>query len=166
MAESPSAQYPAWDQQGSDQRKFCRAAAAWPSPGRAARSGKLLLRWAELRRPPAPPCHLRALCSCYRRRMRISLVPLVVLASTVAWACARKGTVGPGAGDVESFLRRANDTMYRLGVEQNQASWVEQNFITSDTEALAARANQRYIDAVTRLAKEAVRFDGLKVSPE
>jgi len=98
--------------------------------------------------------------------MRISLVPLVVLASTVAWACARKGTVGPGAGDVESFLRRANDTMYRLGVEQNQASWVEQNFITSDTEALAARANQRYIDAVTRLAKEAVRFDGLKVSPE
>jgi len=29
----------------------------------------------------------------------------------------------------------------RLGVEQNQAGWVQQNFITDDTETLAARVN-------------------------
>ena len=42
--------------------------------------------------------------------------------------------------------------MLKLGIEASQAGWVQQNFITDDTEALGARSNQRYIDAIARAA--------------
>ena len=51
--------------------------------------------------------------------------------------------------------------MLKLGVEAGQGGWVQQNFITDDTDALAARANQRYIDAIARFVKDATRFDKL-----
>jgi peptidyl-dipeptidase A len=56
--------------------------------------------------------------------------------------------------------------MLRLGIQQNRAGWVQQNFITDDTEALAARVNQEYIDAVARFAKEAGRYDEVDVPPD
>jgi len=43
--------------------------------------------------------------------------------------------------------------------ESSRAQWVQSNFITDDTEALAALANQRTIDYGVSLAKEAKRFD-------
>src|SRR5437763_5935490 len=67
------------------------------------------------------------------------------------------------AADAKKFLDEVNDTMLRLGVEQNQAGWVQQNFITDDTEALSARANQRFIDTVARFAKQATRYDHVEV---
>jgi peptidyl-dipeptidase A len=43
---------------------------------------------------------------------------------------------------------------------------VYSTYITQDTEALNARANQAYIDAVARFAKDAKRFDGVEVSTD
>ena len=51
--------------------------------------------------------------------------------------------------------------MLALGIDLNQAGWVQQNFITVDTEAINARSNKAFIEAVARFAKEATRFDGL-----
>ena len=56
--------------------------------------------------------------------------------------------------------------MLRLGVEQGRAGWIQQTFITDDTEALSALANRRFIDAVARLAKEATAFDNVTVPAE
>ena len=87
----------------------------------------------------------------------------VVVAATIA-ACAQNQTpAAPTPGDAKQFLDTVNDTMKRLEIEQNQAGWVQQNFITDDTEALAARVNQRVIDAIARFAKESVRFDKVDV---
>ena len=63
------------------------------------------------------------------------------------------------AADAKTFLDTVNDTMKRLGIEQSRAGWVQQTFITDDTEALSARANQLAIDAAARFAKDAVKFD-------
>src|SRR5262249_6831426 len=49
---------------------------------------------------------------------------------------------------------------------EGRAGWVQQTYITDDTEALAARANQEYIDATARFAKESPRFDRAEASPE
>ena len=49
--------------------------------------------------------------------------------------------------------------MHVLEVQRNRASWVQQNFITEDTQALNARANQEYIDAIARLAKESTNYN-------
>jgi peptidyl-dipeptidase A len=79
-----------------------------------------------------------------------------------AEACARR-TAGPTAEEAKAFLDQVNGTMLRLGTEQGQAGWVYSTYITQDTEALNARANQMYIEAVARFAKEAARFDGVEV---
>jgi peptidyl-dipeptidase A len=72
----------------------------------------------------------------------------------------------PTVQDATKFIEDAEHRLLVLGNEAQQASWVQENFITSDTEALAARANQRATDEQVRLAKESKRFDGLTLPPE
>ncbi len=81
-------------------------------------------------------------------------------------SCAGSSGAPPSAADAKTFLDTVNDTMKRLGVEQSRAGWVQQTFITDDTEALSARANQLAIDAAARFAKDAVKFDKVEVPTE
>ena len=50
-----------------------------------------------------------------------------------------------------------------ISVEAAQADWVYNNFITSDTQSLAAEADERAINASVRYAKGATRFDHIKL---
>src|SRR5207244_13334473 len=50
-----------------------------------------------------------------------------------------------------------------LGVKSNRAHWVKSNFITDDTESIAADANEKSIAAVTELAEASRKFDGLNL---
>src|SRR5262249_12438362 len=68
--------------------------------------------------------------------------------------------------EAEAFMKKAEDQLQDLGVRVNRATWVQENFITDDTEALAAQALEKNIAAVTELALAARRFDGLKMPPE
>ncbi len=52
------------------------------------------------------------------------------------------------------------------GSTSSAPSWVQSNFITDDTEALSALANERMIAGTMRLAAEATRFDGLALPPD
>ena len=47
----------------------------------------------------------------------------------------------PKAADVKAFLDTVNGTMQRLAIEQYRTGWVQQTFITPDTDALSARAS-------------------------
>src|ERR1700716_3496255 len=92
---------------------------------------------------------------------------IIVAAACVALSgCADSGGAPPSAADAKAFLDNVNETMKTLGIEQGRAGWVQQNFITDDTEAIAARANQVGIDAGARFAKEAVKFDTANVSDD
>jgi peptidyl-dipeptidase A len=85
-------------------------------------------------------------------------------------ACAaQEASRSPDAASAEAaraFLTRVNDAMLRLGTELNQAQWVAATYITPDTEALSARANQAYIDAIARYAKEASTFDRVELAAD
>jgi len=72
----------------------------------------------------------------------------------------------PSVQDARDFLATAEQRLLVLANEAQQASWVEENFITVDSESLAARANQRATDEQVRLAKESRRFDSVKLPPE
>ncbi|MBI3941293.1 MAG: M2 family metallopeptidase [Acidobacteria bacterium] len=61
------------------------------------------------------------------------------------------------------FIDHANQVMLKLGTEQQQARWASETYITDDTQAISARANQAYIDAIAGLAKESARFDRVDV---
>jgi peptidyl-dipeptidase A len=72
----------------------------------------------------------------------------------------------PTLAEAEAFMKKAEDQLQDLGVRASRASWVQENFITDDTEILSAQAQERFTAVVTRLALDARRFDGLKMRPE
>ena len=70
-------------------------------------------------------------------------------------ACSSSTPAQPSADDARAFLKEANDTLLRLGNEASQAGWVQNTFITVDTEAINARASEAFMTAVTDFAKRA-----------
>jgi len=70
------------------------------------------------------------------------------------------------ADEARTFLGRVDDTMTRLWIAQNQAGWIAQTYITSDSEAIDARVNQELMETVARFAKESTRFDAVDVTPD
>lgn len=72
----------------------------------------------------------------------------------------------PSAEEARKFLDDAEARLLALSDETNQAQWVQSNFITQDTEALSARANERMIKAAVEFSKQAARFDGVALPEE
>lgn len=71
------------------------------------------------------------------------------------------GQPKPSIAEARVFLDDAEKRLLQLSNEAGQASWVQSNFITDDTEALAALANERVIALAVELAKKATRFDSV-----
>ena len=90
---------------------------------------------------------------------------IVVLSLAMFPGCSSPAPA-PTPEEARQFLDEVNATMLRLGIEQGQAGWVAETYITEDTEALNARATQTYIDAVAKYAKAATRFDNVPVPPD
>lgn len=86
---------------------------------------------------------------------RTFLVALLMAAAS----CRR----GPTVEEARQFLDRAEADLLELANEASRASWVQSTYITLDTEALAAKANERFISAAVRYAKEAVKFEKLNL---
>jgi peptidyl-dipeptidase A len=68
--------------------------------------------------------------------------------------------------EAAEFVQNAEVKLNNLTINASRAAWVQANFITDDTEQLAAQANEAYLGAATALAKKAVRYDKLSLSPE
>jgi peptidyl-dipeptidase A len=88
--------------------------------------------------------------------MKRLLITIAVLAAVVA---CRGSSASAGDQNPAAFLKDANDKVLRLGNEAQQAAWVQQTFITPDTEAIAARATEAFMTTVTDFAKRASRYD-------
>jgi peptidyl-dipeptidase A len=76
-------------------------------------------------------------------------------------------TGGPGkpptVEEARAFLESAEKRLLSLSVDASRASWVQSTYITEDTEILAAQSNEKLISATVELAKQAARFNGLKL---
>jgi len=68
--------------------------------------------------------------------------------------------------EAEEFMKNAEARLAELGTKVNQAGWVHENFITEDTEALSADANDELTAVTTELVEQGKRFDGLQMPPE
>ncbi len=75
-----------------------------------------------------------------------------------------KGTAT--VADAQAFMKKAEDQLLDLNVRASRAGWVQENFITDDTETMSAQANEKLTAVVTQLALDARRFDGVKLPPE
>jgi peptidyl-dipeptidase A len=100
-------------------------------------------------------------CRLYKPR-GLWLLAVLLLAS-----CARNPTVSKsGDADAQKFLEEAEKRVLDVGIRESRASWVQSNFITFDTEAIAAAAKEETIKTVKDLAEEARRFDGQQLPPD
>jgi peptidyl-dipeptidase A len=67
----------------------------------------------------------------------------------------------PTADDAGRFVAHAEARLAELNVEQQRAEWVAENFITHDTQLIAAQASEKQINAAVDLAMKAARFDAV-----
>jgi peptidyl-dipeptidase A len=97
-------------------------------------------------------------------RRLLSLLP-VAIACTAAASCSNRVSSAASAtpADAKTFLDTANETTLKVGIEASRAGWVQQTYITDDTEALSARASQLANEAGARFAKEATKYDKVEV---
>ena len=91
-----------------------------------------------------------------------SLVGALALSVAIDAQSPPKGT---SSADAKAFLAQVDRDLDRLGLAANRAGWIQATFITHDTEALAAQANEAYVGATTRFAKDAARFQKAQVTP-
>ena len=85
---------------------------------------------------------------------------LIVVVMSLAAALSAQNAPAPAApADAQAFVAAAEQQLYDLSVKAGRAQWVQSNFITDDTEALAADANERLIGATTELATRAKDYE-------
>ncbi|WP_437972490.1 M2 family metallopeptidase [Sorangium sp. So ce260] len=72
----------------------------------------------------------------------------------------------PTVAEAQAFLAGVDRELRRLRLQGARASWVNQTFITDDTDALSAAADEASMEYLNRTMKAARRFDGLALPPE
>jgi peptidyl-dipeptidase A len=72
----------------------------------------------------------------------------------------------PTPADAQQFIESAEQRLFDLSIKASRSAWVQENFITVDTEQIAADAAEQLNTAATQYAKEAHRFDKVALSPE
>ena len=101
------------------------------------------------------------------RILLIVVVGSVAMAQTTSKKAMTSGNKGaPTLAEAEAFMKKAEAQIDDLTVRASRAQWVQENFITDDTETMAAQAQERLTALVTQLALDARRFDKLKKPPE
>ncbi len=78
-------------------------------------------------------------------------------------APATKKLAAPTVAEAEKFVADAEALLTRLDINSARNGWVYQNFITDDTEAAVAQADEQRLSAAGELALKARRFKGLKL---
>lgn len=93
-----------------------------------------------------------------------SRYPVSVIRSlTLGLAAALTLTAADPADEARRFIDRAEQQLLTLSIESGRADWVKSTYITDDTEALAARADERAINAGVEFAKGAAKFRDAKL---
>jgi peptidyl-dipeptidase A len=72
----------------------------------------------------------------------------------------------PTVDEARRFFGDVDKDLHRLWVARDRAAWVSENFITDDTEQLAADGEEATAAYVARAIHASRRFDGLELPPE
>jgi peptidyl-dipeptidase A len=109
---------------------------------------------------------LGAACASIAIGAALALAGAVLPARAAATPAPAPAAGKPTVEEARAFIEAAEKRMLDLGNRQNRATWVQSNFITDDTERMAAEANDATIAATTELAVASRRFEGLALPPD
>jgi peptidyl-dipeptidase A len=76
---------------------------------------------------------------------------------------AARSQARPTVEDARKFVDEANRRLLELSIDAGRAAWVQATYITEDTEILSAQAGEKLTAETVRLAKEAAKFNGVKL---
>jgi peptidyl-dipeptidase A len=65
--------------------------------------------------------------------------------------------------EARKFIQDAERKLLELNIDSGRADWIKDTYIIDDTEDIAAKIDERAINAQVDYAKESTRFDGLKL---
>ena len=97
-----------------------------------------------------------------RRRISISLTAVLVSAAGLTLIGASK-KVTPK--DAEKFIEQVEAGLQDLTVDASRGDWVKATYITDDTEILAAKLDERQINATVKFAKQSTEYSRIALSP-
>jgi len=86
-----------------------------------------------------------------------------VLALSLGLSAGGEPAGVPTAAGAAAFVAKAEADLAKEAEYQSRAAWVQATYITEDTGWLAAKANAEGTDMSVRYAKEAARYDNVKV---
>ncbi|HVO61163.1 MAG TPA: M2 family metallopeptidase [Terriglobales bacterium] len=92
-----------------------------------------------------------------------SLLPLFLSIAVLAQTSSKKQS---STTDIQKFLDAAETRLNDLTVKGNRAGWVQETYITDDTEAISAAANENLLAAISELAAQAKQFEDRPMSAE
>jgi peptidyl-dipeptidase A len=97
--------------------------------------------------------------------MRLAaLVPIAAaVAALLLNGVSRGASAEPTPAEARDFVAKAEAELAADNEYLNRALWVQETYINSDTNWLAAKANAAITDRAVGYAKQAVRFDHVKV---
>jgi peptidyl-dipeptidase A len=96
----------------------------------------------------------------------MKMILLVLFCFAFAVVLSAQTSNPPTVAEAQDFMNKAEARLAELSVKVNQANWVHDNFITDDSEALAADANDENTAVTTELVEQAKRFNGLQLPPD
>ncbi|HEY6412963.1 MAG TPA: M2 family metallopeptidase, partial [Edaphobacter sp.] len=88
--------------------------------------------------------------------LAVALLPVFAVAQT-------SQTAAPTVAEAQAFMDKAEADLLALTNEAGRAQWVQETFITDDTEAIAAKANERLLNRTNQLVIASRRFKGMKL---
>lgn len=109
-----------------------------------------------------------------KQRHALLIATIALLAScdgppkpaTCGDAEAKDGAKGPATvAEAEEFITALEDELLEAWIAQERAAWVKATYITDDTDAIAAAAEEAVMELVSQKAAEAQRFTRVDVSP-
>jgi len=103
------------------------------------------------------------MCKSYSRRQVKAVLSAFVVAVGVVSCIGQDPS--PGIEDAEKFIENAEARLLALWIDAGRAAWVQNNFLTTDTNLLAAEANAKVMAATTELAAEAAQFNAFILPP-
>ena len=94
-----------------------------------------------------------------------AMVTIMTAAAATGIAMSATRHPAPTPGSAKAFVARAEAELASESLYVNHAAWVQATYINSDTNWLVAKATAEATEMGVRYAKEAARFDRVKVDP-
>ena len=69
----------------------------------------------------------------------------------------------PTTADVEAFVKRFNEEGHQLSLEGAKAAWIQQTYITDDTQFIAGKAQGRWLTWQSNMIEESKRYNDVEV---